>query len=120
MTTKIVKDTLATENKLLAEMIAVVKKFPTKDAPREAEEIRKSWERFLGDRKRTNAAQIRSSDAKLKQDFLAEICQIGAYVCVTPDPKQAKYTEMWRKFIECERDISAHLFRLVGRRDVRK
>ena len=116
MSTKTVKDTLRTENKLLKEMVDVINKFDPSDSTREAQDIIASWKRFLGDRMSTNRTQIKASDAALKQDCLAEICQLGAYVCVTADPKQTKYTEAWRKFIECERDISARLFRLVGRK----
>lgn len=108
MSIKVVKQTLKNENELLDGMIAFIKEYPDKGFTDQAQFIRKSWIRFLTDRRRTNAAQQKASAAKLKKDFLLEITQLGAYIHVTDD--KPGYTEQWKAFLECERDISAYLY----------
>lgn len=105
-----VRKSLNEENALLDELIATVGRFPkSKMTTSQAKFIHTSWRLFLIERKKTNNAQLKLSAGKLKQDFLLEITQLGAFIhCI---PRACGYSEKWRKFLECERDISANLWK---------
>lgn len=107
MTIQILKKTLNDENDLLDEMIKLVSQYPDNKFTDQAKYIKKSWIRFLTERKNTNTAQQKANDTDLKNDFLSEIDQLDAYLKVTiPNPD---YTEQWKTFLQCERDISDYL-----------
>lgn len=113
MSTQLVKDTLKDENELLDAMIKLVAHFNNANFTKEAKFIQSSWQRFLQDRYDTNHTQQGSNADELKKDFLAEISQLGAYICATPTTPA--YSEKWRKFLECESAISGHLFNLIDK-----
>ena len=107
MTTRVLKKSLKDENELLTAMIKLLEKSASRKFTGHSEFIRKSWIRFLKDRKKTNTEQQKASNTELKKDFLREIAQLGAYIHVTA---ATGYTERWKKFLECERDISGRLY----------
>lgn len=107
MTATEVKKTLAHEAKLLEHMIAAVEEFDSSGFTPQAEFIKKSWARFLGDRCQTNRALEQVDDFELIIDLTEEKCQVEQYVKATNST--ANYTETWEKFLTCERDILKNL-----------
>jgi hypothetical protein len=107
MTAKEVKQTLADEAELLEHMIAAVNKFDSSGFTNQAQFIKDSWARFLGDRCQTNRALAKANDYELVIDLTEEKCQVEQYVKATDST--ASYTETWEKFLTCERDILKNL-----------
>ena len=110
MTAKEVKTTLENEAELLEHMIEAVKKFDSGGFTNQAQFIKDSWARFLGDRCQTNRSLVKTDDQELVKDLAEEMGQVEEYVKATNRTKG--YTETWETFLTCERDI---LKKLVDR-----
>ena len=110
MATQEVRDTLANEIELLDNMIGNVQSFDGSGFTNQGKFIKGSWDRFLSDRRSTNAALLESSDAALKADLEEECAQVDLYInqCVG----SPNYTESWRKFLCCEKEILEYLINL--------
>lgn len=107
MTAKEVKQTLTNEAELLEHLIEAVNKFDGSEFTNQAQFIKDSWARFLGDRCQTNRALAKVDDLELVVDLTEEKCQVEQYVKATDST--AAYTETWKKFLTCERDILQNL-----------
>lgn len=107
MTAKEVRKTLVNEAELLDHLIAEVNKFDGSEFTNQAQFIKDSWARFLGDRCRTNRSLAEVDDFELVIDLTEEKCQVEQYVKATDS--DAGYTETWEKFLTCERDILQNL-----------
>ncbi|NNJ74701.1 MAG: hypothetical protein HKP56_06030 [Anderseniella sp.] len=110
MTAKEVKQTLKDEAELLEHMIKVVNDFDGSGFTNQAQVIKDSWARFLGDRCETNRSLVKVGDYELVKDLTEEMRQVEQYVKATSPTKD--YTETWETFLTCERDI---LQKLVDR-----
>lgn len=106
-----VKKTLANEVQLLDRMIGCVQGVDASTFTKPAQYIGKSWVRFLGERRDTNVSLQGLGKRDLVKDLEAELAQVNAYIDVTAK-KKAEYTEHWREFLECERDILEHLLKM--------
>ena len=111
MAVKEVKKTLANEVQLLDRMIGCVQGVDASTFTKPAQYIGKSWVRFLGERRDTNVSLQGLGKRDLVKDLEAELAQVNAYIDVT-SKKKAGYTEHWREFLECERDILKHLLKM--------
>jgi len=107
MTATEVKQTLEDEAKLLDHLIAEVRKFDSSGFTNQAQFIKDSWARFLGDRCQTNRALTKVDDFELVIDLTEEKCQVEQYVKATNST--VGYTETWETFLTCERDILKNL-----------
>ncbi|MDH3380917.1 MAG: hypothetical protein OEQ39_28725, partial [Gammaproteobacteria bacterium] len=88
------------------QMIKCVQEYDGSHFTNQGKFIQNSWERFLNDRRTTNSTLL-ESDANIKADLNSERIQVEAYIAQTdPDPN---YSETWRKFLVCEKEILDHL-----------
>jgi hypothetical protein len=110
MTTQQVRDTLGNEIVLLDHMIGCAQGFDGSKFTDQGKFIQGSWGRFLGERRATNVALQKSSDADLKADLESELSQVNAYIDVTD--KSPGYSEEWMAFLTCERSILEYLINM--------
>jgi hypothetical protein len=111
MAVKDVKNTLGNEVEMLDRMIGCVQCVDSRAFTKQAQYIQKSWGRFLGERRDTSVSLQGLGKKDLVKDLEAELAQVNAYIDVT-SKKKAGYTEHWREFLECERDILKYLLKM--------
>ena len=123
MTTDYVKKTLANENELLRAMEAYVRCYTNENFTGSGKVIQKSWADFLKQRAKTNENIV--SDGKgsidennketeeIRKDMEAECAQLEAYIAASF--KRPLYSEKWRWFLNCEKNILVKLLRKLDK-----
>lgn len=110
MSIEYVEETLDNENELLRAMVEFINQYPKDEFTGSGRFIAESWAKFLAQRSDTNQ-NVAGSGIKpavsMETDMQAEHRQLEAYIKAS-DPKPV-YSEEWRAFFECEKDILEHL-----------